>query len=179
MYIAGSPFPRLNGYNPRHIAPQSNRSECLMRVVLQRVRRGSVTVDGQVTGAVEQGFVALVGVTHGDTRAEAELLARKTAHLRVFEDEAGKMNRSALDAGAGVLVVSQFTLYADMRKGRRPSFIDAAPPEVASPLVDYYAERLRAEGIGRVESGVFGAMMLVEIENDGPVTIILDTAELS
>lgn len=150
-----------------------------MRIVLQRVRRGSVTVDGAVTGAVEQGYVALVGVTHGDTRAEAELLARKTANLRVFEDEAGKMNLSALHVGGGVLVVSQFTLYADTRKGRRPSFIDAAAPEVASPLVDYFAERLRAEGIQRVEQGVFGTMMQVEIHNDGPVTIILDSAELS
>ncbi|HLU12222.1 MAG TPA: D-aminoacyl-tRNA deacylase [Oceanobacillus sp.] len=149
-----------------------------MRVILQRVQRGSVTVDGQVTGTVGTGFVALVGVTHGDTKAEAELLARKTAHLRVFEDEQGKMNLSALEIGGGVLVVSQFTLYADARKGRRPSFIDAAPPEIASPLVDYYAERLRAEGITRVENGVFGAMMLVEIHNDGPVTIILDSNEL-
>jgi len=146
-----------------------------MRVILQRVRKGSVTVEGRVTGSVERGFVALVGVTHGDTPADADLLAKKTANLRVFEDDAGKMNLSALDVGAGVLVVSQFTLYADMRKGRRPSFIDAAAPDVASPLVDDYAERLRAEGIGRVEHGVFGAMMLVEIHNDGPVTIILDT----
>lgn len=150
-----------------------------MRIVLQRVRRGSVTVDGAVTGAVEVGYVALVGVTHGDTPAEADLLARKTAHLRVFEDDAGKMNLSALDVGAGVLVVSQFTLYADARKGRRPSFIAAAAPEIAAPLVDYYAERLRAQGIQRVEHGVFGAMMLVEIENDGPVTILLDSSELA
>lgn len=150
-----------------------------MRIILQRVRRGSVTVEGQITGSVEQGFVALVGVTHGDTQAEAELLAKKTANLRVFEDSEGKMNLSALDVGAGVLVISQFTLYADSRKGRRPSFIDAARPEIAAPLVDYYAERLRAEGISRVEKGVFGAMMLVEIHNDGPVTIILDSAELS
>ncbi|MEP7290948.1 MAG: D-aminoacyl-tRNA deacylase [Chloroflexota bacterium] len=149
-----------------------------MRIILQRVRRGSVTVENQITGAVENGFVALVGVTHGDTQADAELLARKTANLRVFEDEQGKMNRSALETGAGVLVVSQFTLYADTRKGRRPSFIDAAPPEIAAPLVEYYAERLRAEGIQRIEKGVFGAMMLVEIHNDGPVTIILDSAEL-
>ncbi len=149
-----------------------------MRVLLQRVRRGRVTVDERVTGAIEQGFVALVGVTHGDTQAEADLLARKTAHLRVFEDDQGKINRSALDTGGGVLVISQFTLYADARKGRRPSFIDAAPPEMAAPLVEYYAERLRAEGITRIEHGVFGAMMLVEIDNDGPVTILLDSAEL-
>jgi len=149
-----------------------------MRVILQRVRKGSVSIDDRVVGAVEQGFVALVGVTHGDTQAEAETLAKKTANLRVFEDDRGKMNLSALEVGGGVLVISQFTLYADMRKGRRPSFIDAAPPEVASPLVDYYAERLRAEGVQRVEQGVFGAMMLVEIHNDGPVTIVLDTDEL-
>jgi D-aminoacyl-tRNA deacylase len=149
-----------------------------MRVILQRVRTGTVTVDGRIVGAVEHGFVALVGVTHGDSQAEAELLAKKTANLRVFEDAEGKMNLSALDAGGGVLVISQFTLYADTRKGRRPSFIDAAPPDIASPLVDFYAERLRAEGVARVEQGIFGANMLVEIHNDGPVTIILDTNEL-
>ena len=149
-----------------------------MRIILQRVRRGSVTVEGKITGAVDTGFVALVGVTHDDTRSDAEILARKTAHLRVFEDQQAKMNLSALEIGGGVLVVSQFTLYADTRKGRRPSFIDAAPPEIASPLVDYYAERLRDEGITHVEKGVFGAMMLVEIHNDGPVTIILDSNEL-
>ncbi len=148
-----------------------------MRAVLQRVSKGSVTVDGQVTGAVETGFVALVGVTHNDNQTEADLLAKKVANLRVFEDDAGKMNLSALDVGAGVLVVSQFTLYADTRRGRRPGFTDAAPPDVASPLVDYFAERLRAEGVQRVEMGVFGAMMQVEIHNHGPVTIILDTAE--
>lgn len=149
-----------------------------MRVVLQRVKQGSVTVNGEIVGSVGVGFVALVGVTHGDTQAEADLLAKKTANLRVFEDAEGKMNLSALDVGAGVLVISQFTLYADAKKGRRPSFIDAARPETAEPLVSYYAERLRAEGIQRVENGVFGATMLVEIHNDGPVTIILDTNDL-
>jgi D-tyrosyl-tRNA(Tyr) deacylase len=149
-----------------------------MRVVLQRVTRGAVVVDGQTVGAVEMGFVALVGVTHSDTPAEAEKLARKTAYLRVFEDDAGKMNRSVMDVGGGVLVVSQFTLYADARRGRRPDFIDAARPEVAAPLVAHYAAHLRAEGVGRVEMGVFGALMQVEIHNDGPVTIILDTAGL-
>jgi D-tyrosyl-tRNA(Tyr) deacylase len=137
-----------------------------------------VTVDGGVVGAVEHGFVALVGVTHSDTRREAELLAKKVANLRVFEDGDGKMNRSALEVGGGVLVVSQLTLYADARKGRRPSFTDAARPEAAAPLVEYFAERLRVEGIQPVADGVFGALMLVEIHNDGPVTIILDTAEL-
>jgi D-tyrosyl-tRNA(Tyr) deacylase len=111
-------------------------------------------------------------------QAEAELLGKKTAHLRVFPDADQKMNLSALDCGGGVLVVSQFTLYADTRKGRRPSFIDAAAPEFAAPLVDHYADCLRREGIQRVEHGVFGAMMLVEIANDGPVTIILDSTEL-
>jgi D-aminoacyl-tRNA deacylase len=150
-----------------------------MRVVLQRVSKGSVTVDGTVVGSVGLGFVALVGVTHGDTQAHAELLAKKTAHLRVFEDADGKMNLSALDVNGGVLVVSQFTLYADARKGRRPSFVDAAAPDIAAPLVLYFAERLRAEGITRVERGIFGAMMQVGIHNDGPVTIILDTNELT
>jgi D-aminoacyl-tRNA deacylase len=149
-----------------------------MRVILQRVTRGSVTVDGKIVGSVDKGFVALVGMSHGDTQEQVEVLARKTANLRVFEDEQGKMNLSALDVGGGVLVISQFTLYADTRKGRRPSFIDAAAPDVASPLVDYYAERLRVEGIQRVEQGIFGATMLVEIHNDGPVTIILDSSEL-
>jgi D-aminoacyl-tRNA deacylase len=150
-----------------------------MRVILQRVTRGSVTVDGRVTGAVDTGFVALVGVTHSDTQAEAELLAKKTANLRVFEDDAGKMNRSILECSGGVLVISQFTLYADTRRGRRPSFIQAAPPEIAAPLVDYYADCLLKEGIQQVEKGVFGAMMLVEILNDGPVTIILDSDDFS
>lgn len=147
-----------------------------MRVVLQRVRLGRVTVDERCVGSIDTGFVALVGVTQGDSEAEAEALARKTAYLRVFDDDDGKMNRSALDVGGGVLVISQFTLYADTKKGRRPSFVDAARPEIAEPLVQHYADRLRAEGIGRVETGVFGALMQVEIHNDGPVTILLDTA---
>ncbi len=146
-----------------------------MRVVLQRVRRGRVTVEGEIVGSVDTGFVALVGVTHDDTEVQADLLARKTANLRVFEDAAGKMNLSALDVDAGILVISQFTLYADAKKGRRPSFVQAARPETAEPLVEYFAERLRQEGVERVETGSFGAMMLVEIHNDGPVTIILDT----
>jgi D-aminoacyl-tRNA deacylase len=149
-----------------------------MRVVLQRVRSGSVTVDGQVTGAVEQGFVALVGLTHRDTEAEVDLMARKTANLRVFSDAEDKMNLSVIEVGGGVLVVSQFTLYADARKGRRPSFIDAARPETAEPLVQRFAQKLREEGVQRVEMGLFGARMLVEIHNDGPVTIILDSEDL-
>jgi D-aminoacyl-tRNA deacylase len=149
-----------------------------MRVILQRVTRGSVTVDGTVTGRVDNGFVALVGVTHDDTQSEAALLAKKTANLRVFADENDKMNRSVLEAGGGVLVISQFTLYADTRKGRRPSFVGAASPDTAAPLVDFYADCLRRGGVERVEKGVFGAMMRVEILNDGPVTIILDSDEL-
>lgn len=149
-----------------------------MRLILQRVTRGSVTVNGEIVGSVGVGFVALIGVTHTDTPAQAELLARKTAHLRVFEDDQGKMNRSVLDVGGGVLVVSQFTLYADARRGRRPDFINAARPDLAAPLVEHYAQALRREGVARVEMGVFGALMQVELLNDGPVTIILDTAEL-
>jgi D-aminoacyl-tRNA deacylase len=149
-----------------------------MRVILQRVTQGSVTVNDEVVGAVGQGFVALAGVTHADTEAHAELLAKKTANLRVFEDDAGKMNLSALDVGAGILVISQFTLYADTRKGRRPSFIKAATPDHAQPLVEHYAKKLEEVGIKQVEHGIFGAMMHVEIHNHGPVTIILDTDDL-
>ncbi len=149
-----------------------------MRTILQRVSRGSVSVDGHTVGAIDTGFVALVGVTHADTPAHADLLARKTAHLRVFEDDAGKLNRSLLEVGGGVLVISQFTLYADAKKGRRPSFVHAARPQHAEPLVRRFAERLRAHGVPRVEMGVFGAVMLVEIHNLGPVTIILDTDHL-
>ena len=149
-----------------------------MRVLLQRVTSGRVVVAGETTGEIEQGFVALVGLTHADTRADAKRLAHKTANLRVFSDEQGKMNRSLLDIGGGVLVVSQFTLYADARKGRRPSYIHAARPQQAEPLVRYYAERLQQEGVKRVEQGVFGAMMQVVIHNDGPVTIMLDSDHL-
>lgn len=149
-----------------------------MRVVLQRVTKGRVIVDNEIVGEIGQGYVALVGVTHEDTRDEVELLAKKTANLRVFEDDAGKMNISGLDAGISILVISQFTLYADMRKGRRPSFTDAAKPQLAEPLVEYYCECLKNEGIEKIETGIFGAEMQVEIHNDGPVTIILDTADL-
>lgn len=149
-----------------------------MRVILQRVKHGRVTVGDETTGEIEQGFVILVGITQQDTPAQAEFLAKKTAHLRVFEDDDGKMNRSLLDVGGGALVVSQFTLYADSRKGRRPSYINAAPPDHAEPLVTYYAEQLHQNGIGRVEQGRFGANMQVDILNDGPVTIILDSDEL-
>jgi D-tyrosyl-tRNA(Tyr) deacylase len=149
-----------------------------MRAILQRVKRGAVLVDGQVLGAIGTGLVILVGTTHSDTPAQVELVARKAAHLRIFEDEAGKMNLSALDVGAEALVVSQFTLYADSRRGRRPSFTDAAHPERAEPLIEHFVRALQAEGIRRVAGGKFGAHMLVEIHNDGPVTIILDSDEL-
>jgi len=149
-----------------------------MRAIVQRVRRGAVLVDGEIVGSVDTGLVVLIGVTHQDTEAEAQKLAHKIANLRIFEDNAGKMNLSALDVGAGVLVVSQFTLYADCRRGRRPSFTNAAPPEIAEPLIEHFVEKLREAGISRVETGVFRAYMLVEIHNDGPVTIILDTDEL-
>jgi D-tyrosyl-tRNA(Tyr) deacylase len=149
-----------------------------MRAILQRVQRGTVTVNDQVVGHIGAGLVILVGSTHGDGPAQAEVLAHKVANLRIFEDTAGKMNLSALDIGGQALVISQFTLYADCRRGRRPSFTEAAQPEIAEPLIDHFVQALRAEGISHVANGVFGAHMLVEIVNDGPVTIILDTAEL-
>jgi D-tyrosyl-tRNA(Tyr) deacylase len=144
-----------------------------MRAVVQRVSKGSVTVEGQVIGAVERGVVVLVGITHGDTEEQAEWLARKIAGLRIFEDRVGKMNASLLDVDGAALVISQFTLYADSRKGRRPGFTDAAPPEIAEPLVEYFAQALRNHRVP-VETGIFGADMLVEIHNDGPVTILLE-----
>lgn len=149
-----------------------------MRVILQRVTHGNVTVDNAPTGEVQTGFVALVGITHDDTRDIVEKMANKVANLRVFEDDDGKMNMSALQVGAGVLVVSQFTLYADARKGRRPSYTDAARPDIAEPLVNHFGECLQNEGIDDVEFGVFGARMQVEIHNHGPVTIILDSEVL-
>lgn len=150
-----------------------------MRVVLQRVTFGTVAVAGQVIGQVDRGFVALVGIAPADTPAQADLLATKTAHVRVFDDADGKMNLSVLDVGGGVLVVSQFTLYADLRRGRRPGFSTAAGPAHAAPLVDHFAARLTAEGVTRVETGQFGAMMAVTIHNDGPVTLLLDTDDLT
>jgi len=144
-----------------------------MRAVVQRVRKASVSVGGEVVGAIGPGLVVLLGVKTGDTEAEAKWLANKIANLRIFSDQEGKFNLSALDVGGEALVVSQFTLYGDARKGRRPSFIEAAPPEVAEPLVEKFVEFLRAKGL-KVETGRFGAIMLVEIHNDGPVTIILE-----
>lgn len=148
-----------------------------MRAVVQRVSKGRVTVEGRVTGEIGNGLVILLGVGAGDTLAEVDLLAEKIARLRIFSDEAGKFNLSAIDVGAGMLVVSQFTLYADCRRGRRPGFTDAARPEVAIPLYEAFVDALRKMEL-RVETGQFQAMMMVDISNDGPVTIWLDTDQL-
>jgi D-tyrosyl-tRNA(Tyr) deacylase len=144
-----------------------------MRALLQRVQRGSVKVNGQTVAEIGPGLVILLGIGHGDGEEQARYLAEKIAHLRIFEDEQGKLNRSILEIGGEALVVSQFTLYADTRKGRRPSFVDAALPEVASPLVRHFAEYLNELGVP-TKTGEFGAHMLVEIANDGPVTIWLE-----
>ncbi len=144
-----------------------------MRVILQRVSRASVTIGGRVAGAIERGFCLLVGFTHGDTDAAVDWMAEKVAGLRLFSDSAGKMNLGLDEVGGEVLVISQFTLYGDTAKGRRPSFIDAARPEVAIPLYQRFIAALRGRGL-EVATGEFGADMLVEIHNDGPVTLILD-----
>ena len=147
-----------------------------MRLVIQRVSRASVTVAGNIVGAIDRGFLVFAGVGLGDTEADAEWLAKKTAGLRVFEDAEGKMNLSLADAGGAALVVSQFTLYADCRKGNRPSFTAAAPPAEGERLYLDYVGRLRAAGL-TVQTGVFRADMRVELVNDGPVTICLDSAD--
>ncbi|NTV64456.1 MAG: D-tyrosyl-tRNA(Tyr) deacylase [Oscillochloris sp.] len=149
-----------------------------MRAILQRVSQASVEVEGQVVGVIGQGLLVLLGVGQADGPVEARLLAEKTALLRIFADETGRFDRSLLDVGGSALVVSQFTLYADTRKGRRPSFSDAALPAVAAPLVQAYADALRVLGVP-VEMGVFGAHMRVALINDGPVTISLDSATFS
>jgi len=146
-----------------------------MKAVIQRVTRASVTVDNTVTGSINQGFLVLLGVAQGDTKAEAALLAGKIARLRVFRDDAGKMNLSLLDTGGSALVISQFTLCADIKKGNRPAFTPAAPPEEANALYGYFCECLRSEGVHDVQTGVFGAEMHVELLNHGPVTILMDT----
>ncbi len=144
-----------------------------MRALLQRVSHASVAVDGRIAGQIGRGFVVLLGVTHSDGKAEVEWLANKVAGLRVFDDMDGKMNASLADVGGALLVVSQFTLYGNARKGRRPSFTAAARPEQAEPLVKAFVERLRARGF-TVATGIFGAKMDVEIHNDGPVTLMLE-----
>ncbi len=145
-----------------------------MRALLQRVSRGKVTVDGVVTGEIRRGFVLLLGITHDDGEAEAAWLAQKVAGIRLFDDANGKMNLGLHDVDGCVLVISQFTLYGDGRKGRRPSYINAARPEQAKPLVDYFVEQLRSSYDLHVETGVFGAEMQVELVNDGPVTLMLE-----
>ena len=149
-----------------------------MRAVVQRVRQGSVSIEGQTVGEIGPGLVILLGAGHGDNDAVSARLANKIANLRIFADDEGKTNLSLLDVAGEALVVSQFTLYADCRKGRRPSFVHAARPEVASPLVDGFAEQLRRAGVRRVGMGEFGATMPVEIHNDGPFTIVLDSDDL-
>ena len=144
-----------------------------MRAILQRVTEASVSVGGETVGQIGPGLVVLVGAGHGDTEAQARKLADKVVNLRIFPDEDGKFNRSALDEGAEVLVVSQFTLYGDASRGRRPSFVQAAPPEVAEPLVERFVEFVREAGL-KAETGRFQTMMLVRIFNDGPVTISLE-----
>ena len=146
-----------------------------MRAILQRVQHGQVTVDDKVVGKIGPGYVILLGAAHTDGPPEVQKLVEKIVRLRVFEDAQGKMNLSALDVGAEMLVVSQFTLFADTKKGRRPSFTQAAPPQLAEPLVTQFVDALRANDVKKVETGTFGAKMLVSIGNDGPVTIILDT----
>ena len=148
-----------------------------MRAVIQRVSKASVTVEDKIVGQIGQGFLILLGIAHSDSEAEAAFLARKIAGLRVFEDGDGKMNLSLSEIGGAVLAVSQFTLYADTRKGRRPSFVDAARPEQAEPLYRRFCELLLAEGVP-VEKGIFQATMQVALVNDGPVTILMDTSEM-
>jgi len=145
-----------------------------MRAVVQRVSRASVEVDSTIVGDIGAGVLVLLGVASSDTPNDAEYLAEKVANLRIFPDSEGKMNRSVAEAGGSALVVSQFTLYGDVRKGRRPSYSDAAPPEKANELYQYFVERLKATGL-RVATGTFQAMMQVSLVNDGPVTILLDS----
>ncbi|GAB1529924.1 MULTISPECIES: D-aminoacyl-tRNA deacylase [Brevibacillus] len=145
-----------------------------MRVVVQRTREASVTVAGEIVGQIDHGLMLLVGITHEDTEKEVEFVADKIANLRIFEDEEGKMNFSVLDKGGQILSVSQFTLYGDCRKGRRPNFMAAARPEQAEPLYELFNIKLREKGL-QVETGRFGAMMDVRLLNDGPVTLIVES----
>ncbi|MGA4710187.1 D-aminoacyl-tRNA deacylase [Bacillus safensis] len=147
-----------------------------MRLVVQRVTNASVKVEEEITGAINEGYMVLVGVTHEDTEEDVLYLAEKLAHLRIFEDENGKMNRSLLDIKGSVLSVSQFTLYGDTRKGRRPNFMKAAKPDAANSLYECFNKTLREKGI-HVETGHFGAMMDVSLTNSGPVTILMDSKE--
>lgn len=147
-----------------------------MRAVIQRAKQASVSVRGKVIGEIDRGFVILLGITHDDTEADVDTLVNKVIHLRVFEDEEGKMNQSLLDQEGSILSISQFTLYADTRKGRRPSFIKAAEPTYANELYELFNEKLKEAGVD-VETGKFGAMMDVQLINEGPVTIIIETKD--
>lgn len=147
-----------------------------MRVVVQRAKRAEVRINGEVVGQIGKGYMLLVGITHSDTEADADYIAKKVAQLRVFEDAEGKMNHSILEIGGAVLSISQFTLYGDVRHGNRPSFINAARPEHAEPLYQYFNARLRTEYGLQVETGHFGADMQVDLINDGPITILIDSA---
>jgi D-tyrosyl-tRNA(Tyr) deacylase len=149
-----------------------------MRAVVQRVSKASVSINGKIVGEINKGLVILLGVKNGDTESDAKFLADKCVNLRIFADEAGKFNLSALDMGGELLAISQFTLYGDTRKGRRPSFVEAAPPEISEPLYEKFVAYLRESGL-KVATGEFGAIMLVEIHNEGPVTIILESKEKS
>lgn len=147
-----------------------------MKAVVQRVTASSVSVDGEIVGKIDKGLNVLLGVEEDDTEKDAEVLAAKIAKMRIFEDGNEKMNLSVLDVDGSVLVISQFTLCADIKKGNRPSFILAAKPDKATALYEYFSSQLKENGVKKVENGVFGADMAVEISNDGPVTIIMDTA---
>lgn len=149
-----------------------------MKVVIQRSKQASVSVDGKLISSIPKGYVLLVGITHNDTIEDVKYVAKKVAEMRLFEDEEGKMNRSILESGGEILSVSQFTLYADTKRGRRPSFIEAARPEVAKPLWENFNEELQKFGL-TVKTGIFGATMEVSLINDGPVTIIVESKQKS
>lgn len=149
-----------------------------MRLVIQRVKYARVSINGIVNGEIEKGFMVLFGASEGDSEKEAAYLAKKLSSLRVFEDEEGKMNLALKDVGGRILSISQFTLYADCKKGNRPSFVKAMRPENAEKLYNFFNEELERNGVGKVEKGIFGADMKVELLNDGPVTIIMDSDEM-
>jgi len=148
-----------------------------MRIVIQRVREASVKINGEIVGEIQQGLLVLLGIEHVDSQLDADYLIQKLIHLRIFSDDDGKMNLSVSDISGGLLIVSQFTLFADTKKGNRPSFIRSAPPEKAIPLYDYFLSQLNKSFSAKIENGVFGANMQVELINDGPVTIILDSKD--
>ncbi len=148
-----------------------------MRIVIQRVREASVKINDKIVGEIQQGLFILLGIEHVDSELDADYLIKKLIHLRIFGDDEGKMNLSVSDISGSLLIVSQFTLFADTKKGNRPSFIRSARPEQARPLYDYFLSQLKKSFSGKIENGVFGANMLVELINDGPVTIIIDSKD--